>query len=399
MPASISRRRLLLAAGGWLFAACSAKSRRPSATGSSPITVVPTSASPAGVQPTSSAPTTTVPPSATQPAPSASVTTLGSKHVSGDVVSEADAQRFAPLVNGSWAGAWRDDSGRSGTSDITLAVDPVRLKARGTLTFDGPILAGATVPPATYQIDLLGFSRDAATWTVVTPQFGTAAVTADGGVNATATCHDLPGAAGSTLQMTGTRLGGRVDVRYTITDGTGKKTTGTAAWGKGSVRATPADPSNTKHDSFSDVLSGAFATDFLTAIDLSKAMGRPMKLPIDNGGRVGYDAGVDVSNTYAETADGFLRVDLRVYRGTTPTIVAAFWKKQLLGQPNVAGPWKAGFFQAPGYAAFYCWAGNLVFLTQVGQTVAGAKHIPTAKVLTHDSLTVAAAVARAAAKR
>jgi hypothetical protein len=275
----------------------------------------------------------------------------------------------------------------------------MRLKARGTLTFDGPILAGAPVPPATYQVDLLGFARSAASWAFVTPQFGSAAVTADGGVNATATCHDLPGAAGSTLQMTGTRLGGRVDVRYTITDGNGKKTTGTAAWGKGSVRATPADPSNTKHDSFGDVLSGAFATDFLTAIDLSKAFGRPMKLPIDNGGRVGYDVGVDASNTYAETVDGFLRVDLRVFRGTSAAIVAAFWKKQLLGQPNVAGPWKAAFFQAPGYAAFYSWVGNLVFLTQVGQTVAGAKHVPTAKMLTHESLAVAAAVARAAAKR
>jgi hypothetical protein len=81
----------------------------------------------------------------------------------------------------------------------------------GTLTFDGPLLAGTTVPPTTYQIDLLGFARNAASWTVVTPQFGNAAVTADGGVNASATCHDIPGAAaGTRLEMTGTRLGGRV---------------------------------------------------------------------------------------------------------------------------------------------------------------------------------------------
>ena len=44
MPASISRRRVLVACGAWLLAACSAKSRRPSAAASSPIRVVPTSA-------------------------------------------------------------------------------------------------------------------------------------------------------------------------------------------------------------------------------------------------------------------------------------------------------------------------------------------------------------------
>jgi hypothetical protein len=388
------------------MAACSAKSRTSPAAGTSPITVLPSSGAttvqPSGPStglPTAGLPTAGLRPSATQSSASPDVTALGSSHVSGDVVTQADARRFAPLVNGSWAGAWRDDSGRSGTSDITLAVDPMRLKARGTLAFDGPILVGAPVPPATYQIDLLGFGRDAATWTVVTPQFGSAAVTADGGVNATATCHDIPGAAaGTRLEMTGTRLGGRVDVRYTITDGAGRKTTGTAAWGKGTVRATPQDPSNTKHDSIADILSGAYATDFLTAIDLSKAVGRPMKLPIDNGGRPAYDVGVDVSNTYAETVDGFLRVDLRVFRATSAATAAAFWKTQLLNQPNVAGPWKAGFFQGPGYAVLYSWVGNLVFLTQVGPTVAGAKRIPPSKVMRHECQAVAAAVARAASK-
>ncbi|BEP12086.1 hypothetical protein acdb102_03970 [Acidothermaceae bacterium B102] len=332
-------------------------------------------------------------------APSAQVTALGSRHVAGDVVKQADARRFAPMVNGSWAGAWRDDSGLSGTSDITLAVDPMRLKARGTLTFDGPLLAGATIPPATYEIDLLGFARDAATWTVITPQFGVAAVTADGGVNATASCHDIPQAPGAQLEMTGTRLGSRVDVRYTITDASGKKTIGTAAWGKGSVRATPQDPRNTRHDSLADILSGAYAADFLDAIDLSKAMSRPMKPPIPNGGRIQIYAGIDVSNTYAETVDGFVRVDLQVYRSNSAATATAWWKQNLHKQPQLPGPWKAAFFQAPGYPVFYCWVGNLMFIITVGQTVAGAKRALSAATRERDCKAVAGAVARAAAKR
>ena len=239
MPRPITRRRVLLACSTWVLAACSGKSRRSAAATSSPIRVLPSptteAAQPTSAQPSPVGSPPSIQPTAAQPTPSAQVTSLGTRHVAGDVVKQSDAQRFAPMVNGSWAGAWRDDAGRSGTTDVTLAVDPVRLKARGTLTFDGPLLDGATVPPATYEIDLLGFARDAASWTVVTPQFGAAAVTADGGVNATASCHDIPGAPGARLEMTGTRLGGRVDVRYTITDGSGKKTVGTAAWGKGSV--------------------------------------------------------------------------------------------------------------------------------------------------------------------
>ena len=336
---------------------------------------------------------------AAQPTPSARVTSLGTRHVAGDVVKQSDAQRFAPMVNGSWAGAWRDDSGRSGTSDITLAVDPVRLKARGTLTFDGPLLAGATVPPATYEIDLLGFARDAASWTIVTPQFGTAAVTADGGVNANASCHDIPGAPGARLEMTGTRLGGRVDVRYTITDAGGKKTVGTAAWGKGSVRPTPQDPRNTKHDSFGDVLSGAYAADFLENIDLSKAMSRPMKAPILNGGRIQIYAGIDVSNTYAETVDGFARIDLQVYRSNSPATTKTFWKQNLQKQPNLPGPWKAAFFQRPTYPVFYCWIGDLVFIITVGQTVAGIKHELSVATRARDCKAVATAVAGFVASR
>ena len=402
MPDSISRRRALIACGAWLLAACSAKSRRPGAAASSPIRVVPTSpTAPATSARPSTAGTTaaaSVPPSA-QPTTSAQVTELGTHHVAGDVVKEADAQRFAPLVNGSWAGAWRDDAGRSGTTDVTLAVDPMRLKARGTLTFDGPLLAGVTVPPATYEIDLLGFARDAASWTVVTPQFGTIAATGDGGVNASASCQDIPGVPGARLEMTGTRLGGRVDVRYTITGAAGKKTVGTAAWGKGSVRATPQDPRNTKHDSYADVLSGAYATDFLANIDLSKAMSRPMKAPILNGGRIQIYAGIDVSNTYAETVDGFLRVDLQVYRSNSAATAASWWKQNLQKQPLVAGPWKAGFFQAPNYPVFYFMVNELVFIVTVGRTVAGANQVQPAGTAQRDCKAVAAAVARAAAKR
>ena len=124
-----------------------------------------------------------------------------------------------------------------------------------------------------------------------------------------------------------------------------------------------------------------------------------MKAPILNGGRIQIYAGIDVSNTYAETVDGFLRVDLQVYRSNSAATAASWWKQNLQKQPLVAGPWKAGFFQAPNYPVFYFMVNELVFIITVGRTVAGANHVQPAGTAQRDCKAVAAAVARAAAKR
>jgi hypothetical protein len=340
--------------------------------------------------------TTRVPPSDPRPS-GARVVELGARHVAaGDVISRADARRFAPLIGGRWRGAWRDSSGGSGTSDLLIAVDAVHRSIRATVDVGGPILgAGSPLAPTTYEIDLLGFALDAASWTVTSPQLGRVVVTADGGVSLTATATDVPGHPEiAKIDITGTRLGRRVDGRYTITGTDGNKTTATMAWTSGGQRAAPPDPTSTTADSTGDVLSGQYAAGFGTAAALSAAVGRATHAALPNGGKIGYAPGIDISNANAATADGELVVQYSVYRGSSPARTADFWHTLLSGQPAVSGPWTAAFFQLPG--TLYAYRGSRILMVNITPTVQ-AEHPPTSSALQPEVLAVAKALMRGVA--
>lgn len=374
-----------LAAWATIAAACTSAKPTPSKT-------VPNPSPPVGSA--GSGPTTAPAPSSSVSASSAPVVNLGGQHVATKAaISAGDARRFAPIINGHWRGAWRDTSGGSGTSDLVIAIDVRRRTVRATVEVAGPILGGtSTVLPVTYEVDLLGFALNAPAWNVSSPQLGKVAVTADGGVSLTATATQVPDHPEiAKIDISGTRLGRRVDGRYTITGSDGSTTTGTIAWASGPQRATPADPNDTKFNSIADVMSGKYAASFGTPSQLSAAMGRKTQLPVANGGRIAYTPGIDVSNATATTADGELVIQYSVYRGSSARSTAQFWKRQLMNQPDVHGPWQAAFYQ-PGFATLYAYRGNRVLTVNITQTV-GAKHPPTADALLPRVLAVAKVLA------
>jgi hypothetical protein len=387
-------RRALLRAGGLgalaaIAAACSSStpSRRtttaasPTATGTHPATAA---TSPAASSTGSSTASSTA-------VATGRVVDLGARHVAaGQAIAAADARRFGPLIGGRWRGAWRDTTGASGTSDLLIAVDARHRTVRATIDVAGPILgAGSSLAPVTYEIDLLGFAVDAVAWTITSPQLGKVVATAGGGTTLTATATNVPDHTDvATIDISGTRLGKRVDGRYTITRHDGTKTTGTMAWAAGSQRATAADPKSTAFNSPGDVMSGQYAASFATASQLSAAMRRATLAPIANGGRIGYAPGIDVSDANAFTADGELVIQYSVYRGVSAARTAAFWHGELLNQPNVHGPWTAAFFQGP---TLYAYKGSRVLIVNITQTVQ-AKHPPTAAAVPPMVLAVAKAL-------
>lgn len=310
--------------------------------------------------------------------PSGRVVVLGGASVpAASQISVADARRFAPLATGRWKGGWRDTTGRSGTSDVAIAVNPMTLKATATVAIDGPILGGAALPTVTYDVDLRSYAKDAPAWTVQSPQLGAISATADGGVSLTAGCTQVPGHAEiASIAITGTRLGQRADGRYTISHHDGSTIVGTIAWTSGATRALPQDPANTADNSNADIMSGSYAASFATAAQLSAAMGRPTPAPAPNGGRLFYAPGIDVSNATTTTADGQLFIQYSVYRGHTAQQTATFWQQQLLGQPTVPGPWTAAFFQSPATPTLYAYTGSRLLLIQIGPTVAATGSPP-----------------------
>jgi hypothetical protein len=294
---------------------------------------------------------------------------LGGPHVAAaGQVSKSDVSRFGPLANGQWKGGWRDTKGGSGTSDVTIAINPLTLKAKATVDFQGPILDGAALAPVTYDVDLLSYAKDAASWSLHSPQLGDVTATADGGVSLTGTCTDVPRHSDiANIAVKGTRLGGRVDGRYTITKKDGSVTTGTIAWGHGTTRAQPHDPTDTAQNSIADILSGDYAASFGTAQLLTAAMGRPMQAALANGGRIFFAPGIDVSNARALTAGGNLVVQYSVYRGSVAD-VAKFWQQNYPHADPIPGPWTQAVV-SNGVPPLYAYSDGRVLQISVGPTV------------------------------
>ena len=261
-------------------------------------------------------------PATTGDQPQVVTTTLGTRHVtSGEQIATSDVARFRDAIGGTWRGAWRDTSGANGTSDLTIALDLRRRTVRAVVAAAGPILAGADVATAEYEIDLLGFARTAPSWTLHSPQLGTLAVEASGGTSMSGRATEIPNQPEITaIEFEGTRTGYRVDGSYTMTrrrDGSTLR--GTMAMMTGGTRAVPHDPSDTSHDSPADIQSGAYAATLVSADDLTTPMKTDVATPSTNGGRIEAYAGIDTSNALAATTDGSSRSRGRSTSATTRT--------------------------------------------------------------------------------
>jgi hypothetical protein len=269
-------------------------------------------------------------------------------------VTTSDARRLATEVNGSWLGGWLDSAEHSGTSDVTVEIDPSTRTARAQLSFTGPLL-GSAVPAQTYDIDLLSFLLTASTYAVDSPQFGRVIITAGGATSATASATSIPGHPEiKNVQVSASRLAGRVDLTYALSYTDGHTVNGSVALAMGGVRAQPRPlPMPGGAPNPGAVASGAYAAGLLTASQVSDVMGADFGQPQPNGGRLFYAAGIDVSNadSIGQNETVYYRVDL----ARTAASMAAFWKTELIGQPNITGTWKAAFW-LPSVQSLYVYA-------------------------------------------
>lgn len=298
---------------------------------------------------TSSTPatTSTLPTEHNSSAPSTAATSsnvvVGGAHVpASEAISASDAARIAAEVNGRWLGSWRDSAGGSGTGDVAIALDPRTRTARATVAFTGPLL-GSAIATQTYQVDLMSFVLASDSYAVTSPQFGRLTIVPGGATSASASATripDHPEIAG--IDIRAARTAQRVDVSYTIRHVDGRTVTGTMAWGNGRRVAAAALPSAGTAPNPVDVQTGAFAADLLTAKALTTIFGTPFPAPTSNGGRLGYQAGIDTSNAASSTSA--LELDYTIYVGHSPAATAAFWRNQLQSFPAIAGTWRAAFW-------------------------------------------------------
>jgi hypothetical protein len=253
--------------------------------------------------------------------------------------------------------------GRSGTSDVTARVDPRTRTATVDVACSGNLL-NAPIAPERYVVDLGGYRPAAPHWHVVSPQVGDVVLSANSGTDFTATLTALPQPSIHSVDVHATRVGTRVDVSYQL-NGASKPVLGTMAWARNATRATPAPIGQTAAATPANVQSGSYAAALLTAADLSRAVGRPFAAPVANGGRLGYDIGVNVSDGLATSTDKKYDVNYSVYLCDSKAHANAFWKKESgLGLPSLPGPWRDAFFLT-SVPTMYAFDGSHVTTLQV----------------------------------
>jgi hypothetical protein len=87
-------------------------------------------------------------------------------------------------------------------------------------------------------------------------------------------------------------------------------------------------------DTIGNFINGVYAASLLTTDEVSAALGRPVLPLTENGGRLAYSPGIDVSNAYTNAKDGSERLDIQVYRATDAAAARTFMTKYLQ-LPNV----------------------------------------------------------------
>lgn len=294
---------------------------------------------------------------------------IGGAHVSASQqVSTSDAQRFATQSNGHWQGGWHDSTGAAGGSDIVVSFDTKRRTVRARVAFDGDLL-GSPVPAETYEIDLLSFMLSADSYDVSTPQLGKLNIVPGGATSASATARSVPGHADiSKVDINGSRIAQRVDVKNTITYVDGHTVKGTMAWTRSGAPAKPAAlPTAGAPPNPVDVQSGTYAAGLLTGSDLTTIFGSPFPAPSPNGGRLLYANGIDTSDASADADD--YHVAYTVYVGDSAAATSAFWAQQgSAGQAAIPGSWKTAFWLSETNTLYVYATDNRVLTVDVTAT-------------------------------
>lgn len=288
----------------------------------------------------------------------------GPQTASAAPMDATTANRQAAAGNGHWLGAWHDDSGRSGTSDVVVNINAAQQSAQATVSFTGPI-TGADVPDTIYEIyGLLSFVLGGTDYDIQSPQFGRVHINGAGEHSATATATNIPGRPDiSGVDISLSTRGHRSDLTYTINSTTGKTVKGTMAWSADGSRATPAALGTDANPTPADIQTGTYAAGLLSATQLSSATGIPFEPPKPNGGRLNYTTTINVSNGTADSTSGRYSLSYSVYLGTADA-VSAFWKNELLGLPLIPGPWLGAFFY-PTIPTFYGYVATRAFTIKI----------------------------------
>jgi hypothetical protein len=230
-----------------------------------------------------------------------------------------------------------EDGGRRGTAEASIALDVVRRVGTYTVSFDGPLLGGASPKPTTYVVGVDQYDATSDHAVAVTRQLGRIDVTVEGFGQVRLRATEIPGhreiASVDIRAAIQTAEAGNITYTINKTDGTTQR--GALAAAKGSAR--PAYPSLDQATSTTDFLSGDYAASLMTAEIATRLLGQPCRAPEPNGGKLQYAPGIDVSNARVSTvADNLTTgavIQYSIFRAPDAAAMRAFFRGYVRYRP------------------------------------------------------------------
>jgi hypothetical protein len=253
----------------------------------------------------------------------------------GGAIPSETLRRIAERYNGAYVAKWVDSSGKHGGGAARVTIDPQSRRAQVTGSLGGGILGRGGLAKRHLTLDLSKYGYDAQTVALATTPWGPVAWerVADG---AKITLRQLPGApGGSTVEVVGRfTAAGYATFTYTITPKDGAPVRGAVNAGRtGTTIADPVVPAATAAAT-GDLLSGAYACRLFTKAEATQAFGEPAKAAENNGGRIGYQPGIDTSNCRVETVSKNQLLQMTVFHGQTHDAAAQYFElNRAIGAP------------------------------------------------------------------
>lgn len=135
-----------------------------------------------------------------------------------------------------------------------------------------------------------------------------------------------------------------------------------------------------------DFIGGRYAASLVTVDQLNAAMGRPALPLTANGGRAAYAPGIDISDAYTNAKGGSERVDLQVYRASTPAGAQTFLTTLIelpktTPNPDLAGLGDAAYLETVTGVLYVLSGREIVSLRVQGQGLSPGDSLRTARAL------------------
>jgi hypothetical protein len=233
-------------------------------------------------------------------------------------LDRAGLQDWADRFNGTWLGAWADDTGRTGTSEFRLAIAPGKRRARVSFVAEGGLFGTKPIPRQSIEVVFTTAKAIIPSFSGQVPEYGYVRVerqTTWGSVRLT-TSPPKSSKRPQTTWYASLHDPKLWTIGFAIATTATDTVHGSAAWSRDRRPPAPSPAAYSGALGFDSAFTtGHYASSLLDAATLHRVLGADAGKPEDNGGNASFTPTMGASNARVQSTNYLLQ--FTVLRGKT----------------------------------------------------------------------------------